>query len=158
MELSPRQRAFLDLARSLIRLDRSMESVLERATREELGMGAREMFVLAALERGESRPGGLARRLNMAPPTVTRALEALERAGRVRRERREDDRRGVRVELTEEGERVLRRARAVVSQALADAWPELSTARAADLAAGLARLADHEPQRAAAPAGGGGDD
>lgn len=157
VELSSRQRAFLDLARSLMRLDRTMQGVLERALHEELGLSAREMFVLASLDRGETRPGGVARRLNMAPPSVTRALEALERSGRVRRDRPEHDRRSVRLELTDEGRDVLERARATVSQALADAWPELPTERAADLASGLARLAEGEPA-AAAPTTAAADD
>lgn len=144
MELSARQRAFLDLARGLMRLDRSVHVVLERALRDDLGLSPREMFVMAAVDRGETRPGGVARRLNMAPPSVTRALEGLERNGWVRRERAEGDRRAVRLELSEAGRSLLEHARAVVSQALADAWPELRTERAADLAAGLARLADFE--------------
>jgi DNA-binding MarR family transcriptional regulator len=48
-------------------------------------------------------PGGLARRLHLATPTVTRAAARMEAAGLLRREPHEKDRRLVRLFLTERG-------------------------------------------------------
>jgi MarR family transcriptional regulator for hemolysin len=78
--------------------------------------------------------------LNLPPPSVTRAVEQLVGRGLVDRRRCGQDRRRVDLTLTDPGREVLNEARAVLSQALGDAWPELSEARAADLAEGLAEL------------------
>ena len=141
MELSERQAAFLELARSLVRLERNFEGVIDDALRQELRLTLREAFVLAALDRGQTRPGGVASALNLAPPTVTRTLERLVARGAVERASDDRDRRSVALRLTDPGRTLVQRARRTLSQALADAWPELETARAADLADGLARLA-----------------
>lgn len=140
MELTSRQLAFLDLARSLLRLDRSVEGVIDRALRRSHGLALREMFVLAALDRGVSRPGTIATDLNLPPPSVTRAVEQLVARGWIERRRSDHDRRRVDLTLTTAGRTAVEEARAVLAQALADAWPELPTERAADLAEGLATL------------------
>lgn len=144
MELSSRQQAFLDLARALLRLDRSVEQVIDRALRGDLGLTLRSMFVLASIDRGERYPGGIARRLNLPPPSITRTLESLVAQGLVTRQRCGEDRRHVEMTLTEHGVEVVGRARAVLSQALADAWPEVPTERALDLASGLEMLVGTE--------------
>lgn len=140
MEMTRRQQAFLDLARALLRLDRRMEQVIERALRGELDLGLRSMFVLASIDRGERQPGAVAARLNLPPPSVTRTVEALVGQGLVTRERDAADRRQVRLALTARGVDVVGRARAVLSSALADTWPDVSTERADDLAQGLESL------------------
>lgn len=140
MELTSRQRAFLDLARSLLRLERSVEGVIDAALRGSHDLGLREMFVLAALDEGPQRPGAVATSLNLPPPSVTRAVEQLVGRGLVDRRRSGRDRRRVDLTLTAPGREVLNEARAVLSQALGDAWPELHEERAADLAEGLAEL------------------
>lgn len=141
METNSRPRAFLDLARALFRLDRTVLQVVEGAATEAAGLAARETFVLSALEHGDRRPGEIARRLDMAAPSVTRTVEALVRRGLVQRSRDGGDRRAVHVTLTPEGIRELAQAREAASRALADAWPELPAARAEALAQELAALA-----------------
>ncbi len=154
MELSERQDAFLELARSLLRLERSFEGVIDDALRQELRLTLRESFVLGALDRGQTRPGGVASALNLAPPTVTRTLERLVARGAVARTPDDDDRRSVSLRLTDSGRTLVHEARRTLSQALADAWPELSTDRAADLAEGLASLAPNvDPPAPSALAG-----
>lgn len=140
MELTSRQRAFLDLARSLLRLERSVEGVIDAALRGSHDLGLREMFVLAALDEGPQRPGSVATSLNLPPPSVTRAVEQLVGRGLVDRRRCGQDRRRLDLTLTSAGREVLTEARAVLSQALGDAWPDLHEDRAADLAEGLAEL------------------
>ncbi len=51
--------------------------------------------------------GSIARRFSVTPATVTRLVDALERKGLVQRVRLEEDRRTVRVELTDEGEEMI---------------------------------------------------
>lgn len=142
MEMTARQAAFLELARSLLRLDRSVERVMDEALRDSHALSLREMFVLAALDRGDLRPGRVAETLNLPPPSVTRAVQRLVDRGWIRRRGSETDRRHVELVLTEAGRAATGEARAVLAQALADAWPDLSTERAADLASGLAGLVE----------------
>jgi DNA-binding MarR family transcriptional regulator len=62
-------------------------------------------------------PSQLADRAGIAPPTATRLLDGLERAGIVQRARPAHDRRSVLVSLTAEGrERLLRRRREIAAR------------------------------------------
>jgi len=64
-------------------------------------------LVLAALKESPWRTQlDLARAVGIEGPTLTRHLDGLEQAGLVVRRRDPEDRRAVRVELTEEGERL----------------------------------------------------
>jgi MarR family transcriptional repressor of emrRAB len=142
VELSQRQHAFLALARSLLRLDRTVERVIDEALRAHHDLGLREMFVLSLMEQGSLRPGQIAQELNLPAPSVTRASERLVERGLLQRSAGPRDRRHVELALTGAGRGLLERARADLAQALADAWPEVGADRAADLASGLAALAD----------------
>jgi DNA-binding MarR family transcriptional regulator len=55
-------------------------------------------------------PGKLARRLELTSGAMTARLDKLEQAGLVRRQPNPDDRRGLRVELTEAGKKAYRQA------------------------------------------------
>lgn len=140
--MTARQAAFLELARSLVRLDRTVEGVMDEALRDSHALSLREMFVLAALDRADLRPGRVAETLNLPPPSVTRAVQRLVDRGWVGRRSSDHDRRHVELTLTEAGRSATSEARTVLAQALADAWPDLPTERAADLASGLAGLAE----------------
>lgn len=73
---------------------------------------------LFRLSRGECRtPSELTRELQVDPGAVSRSLDRLEAKGLVRRVRSTEDRRAVRLELTEEGQQ----AAALVPPVLADA-------------------------------------
>jgi DNA-binding MarR family transcriptional regulator len=75
-------------------------------TLAEHGLTLGEWQVLGSLRRTESfasTPGGLAAGLDLSSGAMTNRLDRLERAGLVRRLRDPDDRRGVIVELTDEG-------------------------------------------------------
>jgi DNA-binding MarR family transcriptional regulator len=58
-------------------------------------------------EEPRARIGELAEAAGVAPPTATRMLDSLERAGVVRRGRSHEDRRAVEVTLTPKGRRLL---------------------------------------------------
>jgi DNA-binding MarR family transcriptional regulator len=70
------------------------------------GLSATALDLLAALSTEDGLPHReLAGRLGLTPATLTPVVDALERAGDVRRERDASDRRVVRVYLTESGGR-----------------------------------------------------
>jgi len=72
-------------------------------------------LILSSLKSDERRTQHeLARAVGIEGPTLTRHLDGLEEAGLVRRVRRGSDRRAVRVELTDSGERLFRTLRQAV--------------------------------------------
>jgi DNA-binding MarR family transcriptional regulator len=69
-----------------------------------------QYYLMLPLEGGQSVSlCDLAESAGIAPPTATRVIDGLERAGLVKRNRSPDDRRTVLVSLTTEGRRRLRR-------------------------------------------------
>lgn len=92
---------------------------LAQAVRRARGGGAQEgtdrlslsqYSLISPLGRtGGARVSQLAAEVGVAPSTATRILDALERRGLVRRVRLRQDRRGVVVSLTPDGEEALRR-------------------------------------------------
>lgn len=95
------------------------------------GLGLRtgqDQILLALLREDSQRLGELVERLNVAPPTLSRALDRMERDGLLRRSRDTDDARSFRVHLTEEG-RALREPvedcwRGIEHQTLSSLSPE----------------------------------
>jgi DNA-binding MarR family transcriptional regulator len=86
------------------RFRRTMEETLE-----EHGLTLGEWRVLGVLRRAEhhrSTPGELSAQLELSSGAMTNRVDQLEQGGFVRRLPDPDDRRGVRVELTDEGDRV----------------------------------------------------
>lgn len=85
----------------------------------------RALIVLA--QRGAQRPADLADTLAVTPSTATRMCDRLDARGLVRRDRGADDRREVRVSLSERGlalvEQVTRRRRAELGDLLAGLPP-----------------------------------
>lgn len=76
----------------------------------EAGMGAGQWFTLTALERSDGMgQAEISRMAEVDHAVVTRMGQALEREGYVRRERDPEDKRVVRVYLTEKGRRALKR-------------------------------------------------
>jgi MarR family transcriptional regulator, transcriptional regulator for hemolysin len=89
----------LQLARTSKAVSRAFSDALA-----EVGGSVPTWLILTSL-KGESWPAQhqLARSLGIEGPTLTRHLDGLEAAGLVTRSRDENDRRAVRVELTEAG-------------------------------------------------------
>ena len=84
------------------RLQRSMDETLA-----EFGLDTMEHKVLATLsqtgEPYQSTPGRLAKRMELSSGAMTNRLDRMEEAGLIRRLPDPDDRRGVVVELTDQG-------------------------------------------------------
>lgn len=87
---------------------------------EDLGLDAKEFFVLAAIEDWPY-PAQLATHLVVPKPTVTGYVKSLESKGFVRREIDHGDLRRHRLVLTPAGEDALQRALAVMSRVF-DGW------------------------------------
>jgi DNA-binding MarR family transcriptional regulator len=87
---------------------------LYRPILEELGLTFPQYLVLLALwEHDEVSVGELGVVLQLDYGTLTPLLKRLETNGLLRRERRRDDERAVRISLTEEGTALRQRARAI---------------------------------------------
>ncbi len=80
---------------------------------EELGLTMSQLRVLYMLQAGPGTPAGsVAAQLKVRPSTATGIIDRLVRDGLVRRERDDQDRRRVRIWLTERGMRVINELRA----------------------------------------------
>ncbi len=104
------------------RLHSAAIHLLRRARRRdpEMGIGPAQSSALSVLVFvGPQSLGALARLEQVRPPTMSRIVTGLERAGLVRRRRDAADGRAVRLEPTARGRRVLQQGRARRVDALA---------------------------------------
>lgn len=91
-------------------------------------------------DEGPQRLGSFATAFGLDPSTITRQVQALERAGMATRSTDDADRRASILALTDEGREVLDRTRAHRRQAFADALADWSEQDRAELARLLAKL------------------
>jgi DNA-binding MarR family transcriptional regulator len=82
-----------------------------RRTDPKTGVSAAQLSALSVLMGGPRTLGELAAAEQVRPPTMTKLVQELERAGLAARERDTDDARVVRVRSTAKGQRVLQRGR-----------------------------------------------
>lgn len=87
-----------------------------------------------------STAAGLAREMNVDTGSMTRTLDRLEDKGFLRRERSTDDRRVVKLVLTESGQRVIEKIPYVISEVLNDYLEGFTRAEHDQLFALLSRL------------------
>jgi DNA-binding MarR family transcriptional regulator len=116
-------------ALSLYRIAQGIETMVRR---QGASLGLSRLGVQALLFLSNAHPssrtiGSISRRFSVTPATATRLVDALERKGLAERARLKEDRRSVRVELTEEGQAVI--------------------TRIVDIGEELKSLVDHLPQR-----------
>jgi DNA-binding MarR family transcriptional regulator len=120
----------------LLRLAREL-----RKETEQLGVTARQSTLLWLVKRS---PGlslaELAAEEGISPPALSGYVDRLERAGLLARVRSTQDRRRVGLELTDEGQKLLRRIRARRTTWLAGRLGELDTAELAALASATPAL------------------
>ncbi len=99
-----------------------------QASREDHELSLRQLGVISAIREGVSSPGQLARRLFVTPAVVTGLLDRLERRGYVRREADPEDRRRLRLALTESGLAVSDAVRQALAESLATELKSVSRA------------------------------
>lgn len=84
----------------------ALTEALQSEAWEEAGLTLTQVRVLRKLGREPMPLGQLGASMQLAPPSVTRLADRLERRGLIERVRDEDDRRRVVARLTDEGRRV----------------------------------------------------
>jgi DNA-binding MarR family transcriptional regulator len=111
------------------------------------GLSAARVRVIVALGRGEKlRMGVLAEQLSVTGRTITALIDALEAEGIVAREPDPRDRRALRLALTDEGKRVLRKIRKLQQEVSEEVFTTFSPTQRAELAA-LLRLFTQGPPK-----------
>ena len=110
----PETRAYLDLVRTHGRITTRSTEIFKRH-----GVTEQQYHALRVLEA--AGPGGLpclelAQQLPTPAPDITRLLDRMRRAGLVRRQRLEADRRVVMIELTDRARAIARRIRPEVAE------------------------------------------
>jgi DNA-binding MarR family transcriptional regulator len=108
--------AAADRVRAVRALARA-SSVLERASSE---LSLAHYRVLAAISSGSARASRIADRLAVGKPTISAAVDSLERRGLLERLAVADDQRASTLRLTPEGERLLRQVEVEMTARLDD--------------------------------------
>jgi DNA-binding MarR family transcriptional regulator len=103
-------------------------------------LSLRQLTMLYAIQQGISSPKLLARRLLVTPAVITGLLDRLERQGYVRREPEPDDRRRLRMVLTETGLAVSQQVRRALTGDLAAQFASASPAELKELGRALELL------------------
>jgi len=105
------------------------------------GLHEGQQWVLRSLWREDGlSPGEIARRLGVATPTVTRTATRMAAAGLLRREPHPDDRRMVRLRLTDRGRALEKVIDAEISQVTDRALASLTGAERAALVSALEKV------------------
>jgi DNA-binding MarR family transcriptional regulator len=114
--------------RTVVGLARPLEAVCLGS-----GISFAQYRLLVALERDGGRAGEIAARIGVNRSTLSALAAGLEKAGLVTRDDVAADLRGVRLELTPEGERALEGAEVRMCRALLDQASEAGAERIAEL-------------------------
>jgi len=113
-----------------------------------LGLTVRTFVALAILDsRGPCSQQDLAGELDIGPAATVELVDELERLGIVRRTRNTIDRRSYALELTADGQPMLRRAKEAAHAATSELMAMLSEAERSELADLLAKLAGVNVER-----------
>jgi DNA-binding MarR family transcriptional regulator len=124
MEPSPRlaNSPTLRLIRDAVRLARLVDRLIDRPIRRDMGLSSNDMYVLRSVMLGIDRPHAIARRVNMAPPSVSRSIERLVGQGLLERAPAPDDGRAVVLHLTASGHRTIEHALDLAEAGFAEAY------------------------------------
>ncbi len=115
----------------------------ERVCRDE-GISIPQYRLLLFLRHGPKRAGELAARAAIQRPTLTSLVDGLEKDGRLRRVQVEADRRGVRLELAEDGVQAMRSVEARLSDLLEELCEKGDKDEILKGFMGMARVLDRE--------------
>jgi DNA-binding MarR family transcriptional regulator len=94
-----------------------------------MGLSSNDMYVLRSVMLGIDRPHAIARRVNMAPPSVSRSIERLVGQGLLERAPAPDDGRAVVLHLTASGHRTIEHALDLAEAGFAEAYAAIDPAR-----------------------------
>ncbi|MGW6538217.1 MarR family winged helix-turn-helix transcriptional regulator [Streptomyces sp. NPDC055051] len=136
------------LAEQLLRLTRRLHRIQKRHL-EPVGITpaqSRLLRVVAHYGDAPPRMADLAARLEVVPRAVTSLVDGLEAAGRVRRVPDPDNRRVIRIELTDEGRATLRELRSARRAAAEDILAPLTVDQREVLGGLLTALAGPVPE------------
>ncbi|MDI1447481.1 MarR family transcriptional regulator [Polyangium sp. 6x1] len=125
----------IDQARRALRLCQRLArwaAASVQASRSGQELSLRQLGALFAIREGLTSPGQMARRLRVTPAVVTGLVDRLVRQGHVRREADPDDRRKLKLALTETGTAVSQSVERSLTEPLAG---ELAAAEAAEIEA-----------------------
>ncbi len=127
MEPSPRLAASpaLRLIRDAVLLARLVDRLIDQPVRAEMGISSNDMYVLRSVLLGVDRPGSIARRVNLTPPSVSRAIDRLVERGLLDRAPAPGDGRGITLRLTVQGAAAIERALVLTEATFAHAYPDL---------------------------------
>jgi MarR family transcriptional regulator, lower aerobic nicotinate degradation pathway regulator len=131
------------MARAVGRIRRDMTARVARVMETQGAPLVHWQLISAIAYEGLHSQAALATRVGMDPAGTSRSLDELERAGLVKRERDDEDRRRVSLALTTRGRRWYARVRDVVMGELSPMFEPLSVTQARQLETLLSRLADH---------------
>ncbi|MFJ6015635.1 MarR family winged helix-turn-helix transcriptional regulator [Streptomyces sp. NPDC092952] len=136
------------LAEQLLRVTRRLQRIQGRQL-EPMGITPAQFRLLRTVAHydGPPRMADLAQRLDVVPRAVTTLVDGLEASGRVRRARDPDNRRVVRIEITEEGIATLRSLRDARRAAAEEILAPLTVAQREVLGDLLTALVNGMPER-----------
>lgn len=125
----------LRLLRDVVLLSRHFHTIIDPRVKKALGLTSNEVYVLRSLTLGFDRPSDIGRRLRLAAPSVSRAVDRLVANGYVERQPSAVDARATVLRLTPAGEEVIERAYTLAAEILDEHHGDLDPAvveRAAD--------------------------
>ncbi|MEV8454076.1 MarR family transcriptional regulator [Streptomyces sp. NPDC052095] len=136
------------LAEQLLRVTRRLQRIQGRQL-EPMGITPAQFRLLRTVSHydGPPRMADLAQRLDVVPRAVTTLVDGLEASGRVRRAPDPDNRRVVRIEITEEGIATLRSLRDARRAAAEEILAPLTVAQREVLGDLLTALVNGMPER-----------
>ncbi|MEU3655384.1 MarR family transcriptional regulator [Streptomyces sp. NPDC032161] len=136
------------LAEQLLRVTRRLQRIQSRQL-EPIGITPAQFRLLRIVAHydGPPRMADLAQRLDVVPRAVTSLVDGLETSGRVRRAPDPDNRRVIRIEITEEGLATLRSLRDARRAAAEEILAPLTTDQREVLGGLLSALVNGMPER-----------
>lgn len=135
-----------DLGDQLFRITRRLRHASARAT-EPLGLSPHQVRALHVVGRADgARLSDIAERLRVAPRSATDVVDALEEKGLAVRSPDPKDRRALLVQLTDQGQEVLKHAIALRGRIHTTAFSVLTNVEREQLAALLAKVEAAAPQ------------
>ncbi len=134
-QLQRRPATAVEAVRSVARIAR----ILERASGE---LGLAHYRVLSAVAAGEERASRVAARFELGRPTISASVDALCRAGLIKRAAVADDQRALALRLTPRGQEILERVESEMVAVLEDLCHHLVTSGSATDPGNLTRPED----------------